>query len=68
MTIEPLQLKILSTLLFNEEPNTVRMILINVPARMIYRGRQWMLRLLWNYPYRKRWKKLEASIDQFNFV
>ena len=53
---------------FNEEPNTVRMILINVPARMTYRGRQWTLRLPWNYPYRKRWEKLEASIYQFSFA
>lgn len=52
---------------FKEEPNTVRMALINVPARMMYRGRQWKLRLPWNYPYRERWKDLEASIFQLTF-
>ena len=53
---------------FKEEPDTIRMILINVPARMMYRGRQWTLRLPWNYPYTERWEKMEASILQLNFA
>jgi hypothetical protein len=52
---------------FKEEPNTVRMALINVPAQMMYRGRQWKLRLPWNYPYKERWKNLEISILKLSF-
>ena len=53
---------------FNEEPNTIRMILINVPARLITRSRQWVVKLSKNYAYKKRWQRLENSILQLNFA
>lgn len=53
---------------FNEEPNTIRMCLINVPARLLTRSRQWILRLSKNYVYKERWQSLERSILQLNFA
>jgi len=53
---------------FNEEPNTIRMCLINVPARLMTRSRQWKLRLSKNYAYKERWQKLESSILQLDFA
>ena len=52
---------------FNEEPNTIRMFLINVPARLLHRGRQWIVRLSKNYPFKDRWQKLEKSILLLSF-
>lgn len=52
---------------FKEEPNTIRMFLIHVPARMRYRGRQWFLRLSYDYPFKKRWQKIETSIQSLSF-
>lgn len=53
---------------FNEEPNTIRMCLINVPARLMTRSRQWKLRLSKNYVYKERWQSLEWSIMQLDFA
>jgi len=53
---------------FNEEPDTIRMCLINVPARLITRSRQWIVRLSKNYVYRERWQHPEKSIMQLNFA
>lgn len=53
---------------FNEEPNTIRMCLINVPAKLMTRSRQWVLRLSKNYVYKDRWKQLEESILQLDFA
>ena len=52
---------------FNEEPNTIRMLLIHVPARLMTRSRQWIVRLSKNYFYKDRWQQLEKSILQLNF-
>jgi hypothetical protein len=52
---------------FNEEPKTIRMLLIHVPARLLNRSRQWIVRLSKNYFYKNRWLSLENSIDQLNF-
>ncbi len=52
---------------FNEEPNTIRMCLINVPAKLMTRSRQWIVRLSENYVYKDRWLQLEKSILQLNF-
>ena len=49
---------------FNEEPKTIRMLLIHVPARLLNRSRQWIVRLSKNYFYKNRWLSLENSIDQ----
>jgi hypothetical protein len=52
---------------FKEEPNTVRMFLIHVPARLVYRGRQWFLKLSLNYPFKERWLSIENSIQALDF-
>jgi hypothetical protein len=52
---------------FNEEPNTIRMCLINVPARLMTGSRQWIVRLSKNYVYKNLWQQLEKSILQLNF-
>lgn len=51
----------------NEEPNTIRMCLINVPVKLMTRSRQWIVRLSENYVYKDRWLQLEKSILQLNF-
>lgn len=53
---------------FKEEPNTIRMWLIAVPARLMHMNRQWFLRLNRNYPYKELWEKIEASIQQLSFT
>lgn len=52
---------------FRQEPDTIRMWLIQVPARLQYRGRQWYLRLSKSYPFRERWQHLEASLMKLSF-
>ena len=52
---------------FCEEPNTIRMCLISVPAKLMTRSRQWVVRLSETYVYKDRWQKLEKSILQLNF-
>lgn len=52
---------------FNEEPNTIRMLLIHVPARLLTGGAQWVVQLSKNYFYKNRWLSLENSIGQLNF-
>ena len=52
---------------FKEEPNTIRMFLIHVPARLLHRGRQWFLKLNRDYPFKERWQNLEASIMSLDF-
>ena len=53
---------------FGQEPDTIRMWLIQVPARLQYRGRQWFLRLSKNYAFKTRWQRLEASIMKLSFT
>lgn len=53
---------------FHEEPNTVRMFLIRVPARLRYRGRQWFLRLSESYYFKDRWRQHEASLEELSFA
>lgn len=52
---------------FKEEPNTIRMFLIYVPARLMHSGRQWFLRLSNDYFFKKRWEQLEYSIQALTF-
>jgi len=52
---------------FREEPNTIRMFLIHVPARLMHAGRQWFLRLSSNYFFKERWIQLEHSIQSLQF-
>lgn len=52
---------------FKEEPNTIRMYLIQVPARLLHRGRQWMLKLSQSYPFQEQWRYLEEAIGKLEF-
>jgi len=53
---------------FKEEPNTIRMWLISVPARLVTRSRRWQLKLSKNYPFKQRWTYLEDSIQSLSFA
>jgi hypothetical protein len=53
---------------FIQEPNTIRMWLINVPARLIHRSRQWFLKLSENYPFQDRWCLLDDAIENLSFA
>ncbi len=53
---------------FKEEPNTIRMWLIRVPARLQHRSRQWHLRLSETYPFQKRWRYLEDALSILSFA
>ncbi len=53
---------------FHQEPNTIRMFLIRIPARLLYRGRQWFLRLSESFHFKERWRKLEASVEALSFA
>ena len=53
---------------FREEPNTIRMFLIHAPARLMYSGRQWFLRLSENYFFKERWIWIENSILNLDFA
>lgn len=53
---------------FKEEPNTIRMWLISVPARLLTRSRRWEMKLSKSYPYKKRWINLEESIQNISFA
>lgn len=53
---------------FREEPNTVRFWLIRVPATLLTRSRQWLLRLSEDYLFKERWCEIEESILALNFA
>ena len=53
---------------FREEPNTIRLWLISVPARLITRSRRWHLKLSTNYPFKQRWLHLENSLQELSFT
>ena len=53
---------------FREEPNTIRMYLIHVPARLLHRSRQWTLKLSKNYAFRRDWDEIERSILSLSFA
>lgn len=52
---------------FKEEPNTIRMFLLHVPARLMHSGRQWFLRLSETYLFKERWQWIENSIQALSF-
>ena len=52
---------------FREEPETIRFWLIRVPAKLLHRSRQWILRLPEQYAFKKQWGELENSITNLNF-
>jgi hypothetical protein len=53
---------------FREEPNTIRMYLIQVPAKLQHRSRQWILKLSKSYPFKEQWLQLEESIMKLEFA
>lgn len=53
---------------FKEEPNTIRMYLIHVPAKLLHRSRQWILKLSESYPFQEQWRHLEAAIMKLEFA
>lgn len=53
---------------FKEEPNTIRFLLIHVPARLMHLSRQWFLRLSDQYYFKERWQKIESSIQALSFA
>ncbi len=53
---------------FRQEPNTIRMWLIQVPAKLQYRGHQWFLKLSKSYAFKTLWEKLEASLMKLSFT
>jgi len=52
---------------FREEPDTIRMRLIRVPAKLVHRSRQWFLDLDRRFPFEDLWRKVEASILNLEF-
>ncbi len=52
---------------FKEEPNTIRMCLIHVPAKLQYRSRMWFLRLSECYPFRDKWCYIEDALLMLEF-
>jgi hypothetical protein len=53
---------------FKEEPNTIRMYLIQVPAKLLHRSRQWILKLSESYPFREQWLQMEENIMKLEFA
>jgi hypothetical protein len=53
---------------FKEEHQTIRMILINVCARLKHAGRRWFLRLSKDYYFKERWQNLGNSIEALGFT
>jgi hypothetical protein len=53
---------------FKEEPNTICMYLIHVPAKLLHRGRQWILKLSKSYPFQEQWRFLEEAIGKLEFA
>ena len=53
---------------FNEEPNTIRMKLIHVAARLSTRGNQLFLKLERTFAFKERWHELEMAINAMAFT
>ena len=53
---------------FHEEPNTIRAWLIQVPAKLIRRARQFILTLSEDYVFKERWLEIEDSISTLNLA
>ncbi len=50
-----------------QEPNTIRLWLIRVPARFLTSSRQFRLKLSKNFFFKNRWLKVETYISQLSF-
>jgi len=50
----------------HQEPNTLRAWLIQVPAKLIRRARQFILTLSEDYVFKERWLEIEESISRLN--
>jgi len=53
---------------FHEEPNTIRAWLIQVPAKLIHRARQYILTLSKDYVFKERWREIEESLSNLNIA
>ena len=53
---------------FKEEPNTIRMSLIHVPARLLIRGNKHFFRLAKDYAFKEQWIQIENSILELDFA
>ena len=53
---------------FHQEPDTIRIWLIQVSAMLWYRGRQQFLKLSESYAFKTRWEQLEASLMKLSFT
>ncbi len=53
---------------FRQEPDTIRMWQIQVPAKLQYRGHQQFLKLSKSYAFKTLWEKLEASLMKLSFT
>jgi len=51
-----------------EEPNTIRFWLIHVPAKIIQRSRQYVVKLSKIWYFRKRWMDIDQFLEQISFV
>lgn len=51
-----------------QEPDTIRFWLIHVPAKLIVRSRQFVLKLSKNSVIRKRWMDIDQFLEQICFV
>lgn len=52
---------------FTQEPNTIRMWLIQVPARLTTSGHSWFLKLSKSYQFKERWELLDDRINRLCF-
>ena len=52
---------------FREEPNTIRMWLIHVPAKLLTRSRQWVLKLAEDYLFKDHWLEIQNSVSLLLF-
>lgn len=53
---------------FREEPNTIRMYLIHVPARLLIRGSKHILKLGKDFAFKEQWVQIEKSILALDFA
>jgi len=51
-----------------QEPNTIRFWLIHVPAELVLKSRQFVLKLSKNRVIRKRWMDIDQFLEQVSFV
>ena len=53
---------------FREEPNTIRFYLIRVPAKLVCRSRQLILKLEKDFFFKGNWLEISNSLDELSFA